>query len=395
MEAGAAGICDCRGNSVRMGRTCVLLSVLLPCIIVPLALLLGACVAVLSRRRATGVEEVAWMIDGKEIILSSEVLGRGDNGDVVKAQYRGTTVAIKNLILDWEVRRGSVYDASQSAAGDSMACLADLAEQSSMVDGGAAAPAADGPDGAGGAMPPPQPVMSRGTSLELGFKRRGSAVRAQRRRASVGCMDVQRGRFVHSEPRLSIPYGTPAAGQPELGQSVSRHNQPGFFESPASMSEPGFFRTRTLSSFAGTVRRLSLMCGAEAPPEGGPPPELGLLKRSGSFSLRQGSLMGPPSVIGSMRQRGGWGLFHSWIDAQLNRAGLQSEIKALVAIRHPCITTIMGATVILLEGQKRLCLVMELMELGSLWDLLHNETFILRGKQVRCPCRTDQENVAG
>ena len=83
-------------------------------------------------------------------------------------------------------------------------------------------------------------------------------------------------------------------------------------------------------------------------------------------------------------------MFNSWLDSKLNRTSLQNEIKALVAIRHPCITTIMGATVIKLQGQKRLCLVVELMELGSLWDLLHNETFILRGKQVNYFCTSNR-----
>jgi hypothetical protein len=363
-----------------VGQACVPLSVLLPCIIVPLALLLlVVCVSGLSRRRATGVEEVAWMIDGKEIILSSEVLGRGDNGDVVKAQYRGTTVAIKNLVLDWEVRRGSACDAaSQSAAADSTTCLADLAEVNSMLDGDDAAAAANGPGGAAGAMLPPQPSTGRGASIEHAFKRRGSAVKTPRRRASMGCAEMQRGRFFHSEPRLSFAGGALSAGQ-AAPESPIGLGPPGFLESSAGLAQPGFFRSRTLSSYAGTARRLSIVFGAD----GGTPPELGPLKQSGSFSLRHGTLAGPPSVIGSARQRGGWSLFHSWIDAQLSRAGLQSEIRALVAIRHPCITTIMGATVIRLEGQKRLCLVMELMELGSLWDLLHNETFILRGKQVR------------
>jgi serine/threonine protein kinase len=52
------------------------------------------------------------------------------------------------------------------------------------------------------------------------------------------------------------------------------------------------------------------------------------------------------------------------------------EMRLLSKLRHPCITTVMGA--VIATGEEPL-LVMELMQHGSLFDLLHNETMIVEG----------------
>jgi hypothetical protein len=56
---------------------------------------------------------------------------------------------------------------------------------------------------------------------------------------------------------------------------------------------------------------------------------------------------------------------------------VRKKIKFLVNIRHPYITTVLGG--VLVNG-KELCLVMELMELGSLFDCLHNLLFPMEGE---------------
>ena len=57
---------------------------------------------------------------------------------------------------------------------------------------------------------------------------------------------------------------------------------------------------------------------------------------------------------------------------------LRRDMRVLVAIRHPCITAVLGVAEARVGGRRGLCLVMELVEFGSLWDLLHNRTFPLR-----------------
>ena len=60
-----------------------------------------------------------------------------------------------------------------------------------------------------------------------------------------------------------------------------------------------------------------------------------------------------------------------------SRGRLRRDILALVGIRHPRVVTMLGVTELDVEGERGVCLVMELMELGSLWDLLHNRAFPL------------------
>jgi serine/threonine protein kinase len=52
------------------------------------------------------------------------------------------------------------------------------------------------------------------------------------------------------------------------------------------------------------------------------------------------------------------------------------EMRLLAKLRHPCITTIMGAVI---DGPETPKLVMEYMELGSLYDVLQNKTVALDG----------------
>ncbi|KAG7339186.1 PAS domain containing protein [Nitzschia inconspicua] len=55
------------------------------------------------------------------------------------------------------------------------------------------------------------------------------------------------------------------------------------------------------------------------------------------------------------------------------------EMRHLSKLRHPCITTVMGAVINRVDEPS---LVMEWMEHGSLWDLLHNETILIEGEQL-------------
>ena len=54
---------------------------------------------------------------------------------------------------------------------------------------------------------------------------------------------------------------------------------------------------------------------------------------------------------------------------------LRDDIKKLARLRHPCLTTVMGGMVIKVKGHKEIHMVMELMEIGSMWDLLRNEMY--------------------
>jgi serine/threonine protein kinase len=61
------------------------------------------------------------------------------------------------------------------------------------------------------------------------------------------------------------------------------------------------------------------------------------------------------------------------------KADFIHEMRLLSKLRHPCITTVMGAVI---SPREEPLLVMELMDHGSLFDLLHNETMIVEGEMV-------------
>ncbi|GKY96680.1 hypothetical protein MPSEU_000627600 [Mayamaea pseudoterrestris] len=60
------------------------------------------------------------------------------------------------------------------------------------------------------------------------------------------------------------------------------------------------------------------------------------------------------------------------------RAEFMEEMRYLSKLRHPCVTTIMGAVV----DREDPMMIMEYMDHGSLYDLLHNETVALEGDML-------------
>eukprot|EP00960_Hanusia_phi_P042766 755698-Hanusia_phi.AAC.3 len=67
------------------------------------------------------------------------------------------------------------------------------------------------------------------------------------------------------------------------------------------------------------------------------------------------------------------------ISASRLRAQFLQEMKVLSKLRHPCITTIMGAVI---EEGKDPLLVTELMNFGSLNDFLHNDTVLIEPETI-------------
>ena len=63
----------------------------------------------------------------------------------------------------------------------------------------------------------------------------------------------------------------------------------------------------------------------------------------------------------------------------IQRNNFIKEMRFLSKMRHPCITTVMGAVV---ASDVEPMLVMECMEYGSLHDLIHNYTMVLNGELV-------------
>ena len=107
-----------------------------------------------------------------------------------------------------------------------------------------------------------------------------------------------------------------------------------------------------------------------------------LLPAGGSFKSLRFRSVGSSSESVSTGEVG-----HCWRSAAASRkmsrrqkllSDFVEEMFLLSRLRHPCITTVMGA-VLASRSDPEPQLVMELMQNGSLFDLLHNETVVLEG----------------
>ena len=61
---------------------------------------------------------------------------------------------------------------------------------------------------------------------------------------------------------------------------------------------------------------------------------------------------------------------------------LLQDVKTLARIRHPYLTTVMGALLTDAGQHKEISIVMEVMDLGSMWDLLRNEMYPIHAEKA-------------
>eukprot|EP00980_Cylindrotheca_fusiformis_P005527 scaffold1172_cov115-Cylindrotheca_fusiformis.AAC.2 len=79
-----------------------------------------------------------------------------------------------------------------------------------------------------------------------------------------------------------------------------------------------------------------------------------------------------------------------WCDETIRRQKeFMTEMRLLSRLRHPCITTIMGAVMTGVEPM----MVMEYMDNGSLYDLLRNETMYTGGEIIMQICRDVAQGI--
>ena len=98
-DADANGVCRCVQSTAELGKTCVRLTLLVPLIVVPVLLLVALAIYAYVQYVVAKRDSV-WKVRRSELEFDDpvEVLGRGTFGMVLKAEYRGTTVAVKRVI---------------------------------------------------------------------------------------------------------------------------------------------------------------------------------------------------------------------------------------------------------------------------------------------------------
>ena len=101
----------------------------------------------------------------------------------------------------------------------------------------------------------------------------------------------------------------------------------------------------------------------------------GLYQSSGSLKTSSDEKKKKWSMMKTMKYK----LLGTGDDYSKLKADFIIEMRHLSKLRHPCITTVMGAVI---SSRSEPMLVMEYMDHGSLYDLLHNESMIVDGELV-------------
>ena len=310
------GECICGDNTIEIGDTCVPRYVLLPSIFVPVAAILAIALYLYVERKRKEADSV-WQVKPEELVFQEppKIIGRGTFGLVLLAEYRGTQVAVKRVLPPREKPSSKGSKIPTHGSADSQFDLEDL-------EGGTSAPDCD-----------------------------ASAAPEIRER-----LQKYLGKSGHAAKQGSTRSGNLATRTTTMGKNFSS-NLFDFGARPVALS-----RKATTSSIPSSD-------GDNLPDDFG--------MKTGHFHGKKFSLAtGVQSV--SIDGKRSSSRLKSNVYVQMQSEFIE-EMRYLSKLRHPCITTVMGA---IIAKNSEPMLVMEFMQLGSLYDLLHNDSMVLEGDLV-------------
>ena len=125
-------LCVCKETAVEIGGRCISIGIGMPTVLIPL-LVVGAILVFAYVGRKRKQADSVWAVKSSELIYNDppEVAGRGTFGLVLIAEYRGTTVAVKRVIPPRMRYKGRGRDASNRRGSDSASHL--LKRRSSVL----------------------------------------------------------------------------------------------------------------------------------------------------------------------------------------------------------------------------------------------------------------------
>ncbi|CAB9517043.1 Ephrin type-B receptor 3 (Fragment) [Seminavis robusta] len=306
MHASADGECVCSDGTFHIAGKCI--SATIVAIVASLFLLVLATIAgVFLIRYKTYLNDKAWMVALEELHFNvpAEVIGQGSSGVVLKAEYRGTDVAIKQAIkakANRESSSGKGAPKRIQAPSDLRASQTDCSRRNSC-SGSAHSCELDG-----SSAPDDTETEAIGVDPETGL------------RSTSECAEITSLGFLRCDHRNLRPWDLFC-----------------FWKGHYTFSPSIRFQDSVLGQSA-SVRRKSL--GAKVCP---------------------------------------WFSKQAWKEEEFI-----SEMRVLSRLRHPCITTVMGAVI---SHSHTPMLVLEFMEYGSLYDLLRNDSMHLAGDIILQVCR--------
>ena len=287
-------------------NTTILVAVLVPVCVLVLA---GTIIFIYIERKRRHADAI-WKINKAELKFDDppEVAGRGTFGLVVKAEYRGTVVAVKRVIPPKDrVNRQSFLE-SENPNTDENSSVPQAAE-----------------------FNPHGSMVSQLSDLPQSKSFKGSQIRKN----SLDSMDD-----IFDDKELLASPTDLEAGKGTVSFAVPVRN---------SNDHPNIHSSTEMT-----------------------------VTSSGQIAMNSGS--GSSDV---QRSKAKWKRWFGYKSSGKNYEQLKQdfiqEMRTLSKLRHPCITTVMGSVI---DNKNEPMLVMEYMENGSLYDLLHNETIAIDGEFI-------------
>jgi serine/threonine protein kinase len=314
------GICVCNSAAIELGNVCFAISNLLLATLLPFGAIVVIVVAALYALHKRKVDAI-WSLNGEELKfhVPPVILGRGSFGLVVLGEYRGTSVAVKRVLPQPASGVNKGDSIARSPGGDTS-----LEHDVSFTD----VALADAPGG--------DPLSQTGSGSGNGTKVTYSSSPINSPPAAASAL-----RF---SGRSRIPAG------PRWRRLSS-----------FSISRSSFSNSGTSSNAILPMGDLATASDFRKQTER---PILG-----SQVGLRSSNLMsfGRESPLVAFFLGKGY-------QAKRRVAGLKrdfiEEMRIVSKLRHPSVTTVMGAVL-----GKEPMLVMEYMTLGSLYDILMNESY--------------------
>ena len=422
-EADDVGNCVCSDGSHDIGGKCVANSTLIPSIVVPLVFLVAVGVYLYIEHKQKQAD-AGWRVKPGELIFEEppEILGRGTFGLVIKAEFRGTQVAVKRVIpprvINKEKKEGMAWLNLNTLLGEGdTTALSDVK------------------------IPTEQPTVELDFSGVIGrpFEEGNS---------TTDEVDVESGMFTVNSSKGSIQQGSRGSVGSISRKSLFGNGSRGssFFDfdnldaqEDSSKKNQQTEKKKSDDNVGLEPGGMHTVLGTSQPEQENTPPVRGVLRQLSKCSVGSLRSLGsfgaseclspvrtPKSpvrhvndidllvakeetrndtdlhvsmalsmsgtVSGSMMTSGRKGqASDSWkkrLQASLFGEGDEfehlkqdfvAEMRHLSKLRHPCITTVMGAVI---SKKSEPMLIMEFMDHGSLYDLLHNESMIVDGELV-------------
>lgn len=310
----------------------ILVAVLVPVLVAAILAGLGAWVYLERKRRHA---DAIWRIEKDELMFEDppEVAGRGTFGLVVKAEYRGTVVAVKRVIppKGRADRTASFLEVENPNAGTESADMAIRENPSGISNGG-----------------------SGGGTLA----RKTAAGYAKNRRKSLDLIFADNGN--DGKNNKGGGSNSDEAEQRDLEAGVGRAES-------VTLTRPVVRKASTESHDP-----VNILSSVET--------GITVLSSKGNRIHNQGSVESSSARKNSKARWKRWfGYKSTGKNYEQLKQDLVVEMRTLSKLRHPCITTVMGCVV---DQKEEPMLVMEYMQYGSLFDLLHNNTIAVDGEFI-------------